>query len=241
MKRIALIPARCGSSRLPNKNIALLAGHPIIAYTIAAAIESGCFDSIYVVTDSDKYASIARFYGATVPALRPATTALSESPDISWVGWFFEGGYTNDKIAFFSILRPTSPFRKASTIQRCFAVLDSNPRADSVRAVERTTLHPGKMWVSNGQFMTPLLPFELAGTPWHSSQMAALPIVLVQNASLEIARYSCYEECGNISGQIVAPFFTTEEEGFDINYQIDLDIAQMRLQSGEWQLPPIKP
>jgi N-acylneuraminate cytidylyltransferase len=239
MTRLALIPARSGSARLPDKNIALLSGHPLIAYSIAAALKSQCFDAVHVVTDSLLYADIARSYGATVAALRPDATAQSESPDISWLRWFFDSGFVVGPIEFFSILRPTSPFRQADTIRRAFAVLHDNHRADSVRAVEKTSLHPGKMWRLNGPFLTPLLPFEHQGTPWHSSQMASLPAIYVQNASLEIARYSCFQESGSIAGNLVAPFLTTEAEGFDINYPLDLEIAKFRVESGEWKLPEV--
>lgn len=239
MMRIALIPARSGSSRLPDKNVAPLAGHPLLAYSIAAALESGCFDAVHVVTDSKDYADTALSYGATVPDLRPESTARSDSPDISWVRWFFESGFVDGPIDYFSILRPTSPFRQADTIQRALAVLQENPRADSVRAVEKTSLHPGKMWRMNGPFLTPLLPFEQEGTPWHSTQMAALPTIYVQNASLEIARYSCFAETGSIAGHLVTPFLTTEAEGYDINYPLDLEIARLRVERGDWRLPDI--
>ena len=64
---IALIPARAGSKRVPGKNIKRLAGHPLIAYTITAALDSGVFADVVVSTDSPEYANIARHYGAQVP------------------------------------------------------------------------------------------------------------------------------------------------------------------------------
>jgi pseudaminic acid cytidylyltransferase len=67
---IAIIPARGGSKRIPGKNIRCLAGKPIIAYTISAAVESGLFDRVIVSTDSDEIAQIARQFGAEVPFLR---------------------------------------------------------------------------------------------------------------------------------------------------------------------------
>jgi N-acylneuraminate cytidylyltransferase len=239
MKRIALIPARSGSTRLPDKNVAELAGQPLLAYSVSAALESGCFDAVQVITDSVRYAEIARSYGGIVTELRPESTAQSNSPDIGWVRWFFESHFVDAPIDYFSILRPTSPFRQADTIRRAMDILQNNPRADSIRAVEKTSLHPGKMWRMNGPFLTPLLPFEQDGTPWHSSQMAALPEVYVQNASLEIARYSCFAETGSIAGHFIVPFLTTEAEGFDINYPLDFDIARMKVDRGEWVLPKI--
>ena len=67
----ALIPARAGSKRVPNKNIRSLAGHPLIAYTISAALQSEIFRDVIFSTDSSYYGDIARYYGAEVPFLRP--------------------------------------------------------------------------------------------------------------------------------------------------------------------------
>jgi pseudaminic acid cytidylyltransferase len=77
---LAVIPARGGSKRVPKKNIRPLAGTPLIAYTIAAALESGLFETVMVSTDSDEIAEIARTYGATVPFMRDAAIADDSVP-----------------------------------------------------------------------------------------------------------------------------------------------------------------
>src|SRR5687767_10847689 len=82
---VALIPARSGSKRVAHKNIRPLAGHPVLAYTIGAALESGIFSAVVVSTDSGQYAEIAQHYGAEVPFPRPAEYAGDQSPDIEWV------------------------------------------------------------------------------------------------------------------------------------------------------------
>lgn len=72
---IAVIPARGGSKRIPRKNIKLFAGKPIIAYSIRAALECGLFDTVLVSTDDEEIASLAVYYGASVPFLRPKNLA----------------------------------------------------------------------------------------------------------------------------------------------------------------------
>jgi N-acylneuraminate cytidylyltransferase len=72
---VAIIPARGGSKRIPRKNIKLFQGKPIIAYSIAAALESGLFDEVMVSTDDEEIAAVAREYGANVPFFRSAETA----------------------------------------------------------------------------------------------------------------------------------------------------------------------
>ena len=88
MKRIALIPARKGSKRIKDKNIRLLNGLPLIAYSIIAAKKAKLFDKIFVITDSKKYLDIGKKYGADLFKLRPSKISTSESPDISWLLWF---------------------------------------------------------------------------------------------------------------------------------------------------------
>jgi N-acylneuraminate cytidylyltransferase len=75
MKRLAVIPARGGSKRIPRKNLRAFAGRPIIAHSIAAARDSGLFDMVLVSTDDDEIAAVAREHGAEVPFLRPPALA----------------------------------------------------------------------------------------------------------------------------------------------------------------------
>ena len=82
---VGFVPARQGSKRVPGKNVRALGGHPVIAYSVAQALESGVFESVIVSTDSEDIAAVARYYGAEVPFLRPPQFAGDTSPDIEWV------------------------------------------------------------------------------------------------------------------------------------------------------------
>ena len=239
-KIVALIPARSGSKRVRDKNIRPLAGHPLLAYTIAAARRSGVFQSIIVSTDSERYAAIARHYGAEVPYLRPAEISGDQSPDIEWVSDLLHR-LAGDKRRFdyFSLLRPTSPFRLPATIKRAWSAIQLEPGADSLRAVEKCKQHPGKMWVVRGRRMLPVMPFTVAGHPWHSSQYPSLPEIYVQNASLEIARCSAVFDRGSIAGDTVMPFMTEGSEGLDVNGEEDWWYAEWLLSRGEAILPDI--
>src|SRR5207248_2559348 len=114
---VALVPARSGSQRVPGKNLLPLGGQPLLAYTIAAARESGVFGDVVVSTDSAEIAEIALRYGAEVPVLRPAELATATSPDVDWVLHVMR---ERDEEVF-AILRPTSPFRGSATIARAMA------------------------------------------------------------------------------------------------------------------------
>ena len=198
---VAFIPARHGSKRVPGKNIRALAGHPMLAYTIAPALESGVFSSVIVSTDSEEIAAIARHYGAEVPFLRPPAFAGDTSPDIEWLEHALTElrgrGRTLGRLQPAAAHQPVS--HAPRTIRRAWSASRPQTGADSLRAVEKCAQHPGKMWVVRGDRMVPLLPLELprgdarrtwrpsAAQPWHSTPYQALPPVYVQNASLEIA------------------------------------------------------
>jgi CMP-N-acetylneuraminic acid synthetase len=237
---VALIPARAGSKRVPGKNIRPLGSHPLLAYTVAAALESGIFAAVIVSTDSEQVAAVARHYGAETPFLRPAEYATDQSPDIEWLHYTLRR-LRDEARAFdcFSILRPTSPFRQPDTIRRAWAHFLAAGAVDSLRAVERCRQHPGKMWVIEGAHRMYSLLLNPAGVPWHSTPYQALPPVYVQNASLEIAWSRVVFEDGSIAGRVLTPFITEGVEGFDINDRWDWWVAETLLRRGEASLPPV--
>jgi len=239
---VALIPARAGSERVPGKNVRELAGRPLLAYSIAAARESGVFGAILVSTDSEETAAVARRYGAEVPDLRPAELATSTSPDVEWVALAMAG--RDEEI--FGILRPTSPFRGAATIRRAFdRLVELGERADSIRAVELVRQHPFKMWVlesptGNTELMRPFVDQPAEGVPYHSMQYQALPPIYAQNSSLELAWSRVLDgDDPSISGAHVAPFLTEGYEGLTIDYPDDFERAERLVASGEGQLPQV--
>ncbi|WP_293117661.1 hypothetical protein, partial [Moorena sp. SIO3E8] len=171
---VALIPARAGSKRVPGKNIRPLKGHPLIAYTIAAATQSQVFSAVIVSTDSEEVAEIARYYNAEVPFLRPPEYASDKSPDIEWIDYTLRRlNNLGREFDCFSILRPTSPCRQPQTIQRAWhAFLAQADQVDSLRAVEKCQQHPGKMWVLKGNLMKPLLEQNtLATRPRYANEL----------------------------------------------------------------------
>jgi N-acylneuraminate cytidylyltransferase len=233
---VALVPARSGSQRVPGKNVLPLGGHPLIAYTIAAARESGVFADVVVSTDSEEIAGVARRYGASVPGLRPPELATATSPDVEWVELVLAD---RDEDAF-AILRPTSPFRTAATIRRAWdRFVELGDAIDSLRAVELCRQHPAKMWIVDGELMRPVLERPDAGTPWHSMQYQSLPPVYVQNSSLELAWRRVLDGEPSIAGTRVAPFLTEGHEGFSIDYPDDVERAEALVARGEAALPRV--
>ena len=238
---VAFVPARSGSKRVPDKNIRPLRGHPLLAYSICSARAANVFEAVVLCTDSESYADIGRHYGAEVPFLRPAEISGSMSPDIDWVEMAIDRlAAEGRRFDAFSILRPTSPFRKAATIRRAWEqFLAAGDRIDSLRAIEKCSQHPGKMWIVRGNRMVPLLPMAPEELPYHSTQYAALPAVYVQNASLEMAWTRVVTERRTIAGETLLPFITEGDEGIDINGPDDWWYAEHMLSKGEARLPEI--
>lgn len=121
--KIAIIPARGGSKRLPGKNIKLLGDKPLIAWTIESAIESNVFDHVFVSTDSQEIADISKQYGAEVPFLRPpelASDTATTNDVVTHLADWYEAESSN-KVSTIAILQPTSPLRNATHINEAFA------------------------------------------------------------------------------------------------------------------------
>jgi CMP-N-acetylneuraminic acid synthetase len=234
---VALIPARSGSERVRDKNVRPLAGHPLLAYAIATARESGIFEHVICSTDSGKIAEVAQRYGAEVPFLRPPELATATSPDIEWIAHAF--AQLDDHYDLFAIVRATNPFRGSDVLRRGLEQLLETPEADSIRAVEPVKQHPGKMWVLEGKTMRPLLEQSHLDTAWHAGQYQALPPIYVQNSALEIAWTRVVSQTGTREGRVVAPFLTSGYEGFNIDDEEDWHRARRLLDAGDVTLPDV--
>ena len=235
MNIIAFIPARGGSKRVPRKNLRPLAGQPLLVHAIRSAVKSGIFSRILVSTDNDEVESVAILHGVEVRKVGPPCH-VDDCADIVWVRDAVQHCGSHNA---FAILRPSSPFRTADTIQRAWNEFRT-AEVHSLRAVQPVTEHPGKMWqcAGKGYPMHPLIgstswpfpkdePFphrqwtDVGDPPFHSRPTQTLPQVYIQNASLEMAWTYVVDSFGTISGTKVAPFFTNGHEGFDINTEDD--------------------
>ncbi len=148
MSNIAIIPARSGSKRLKDKNIRDLCGKPLLAYSIEAAIKSKCFTEVMVSTDSEKYAEIAKRYGAKVPFLRSEYTSSDTVSSWEMVDEVLEG-YQKKGVSFesFCLLQPTSPLRDAKDIVNAYKLYQTKAEfaVVSVCKAEHSPLWCGRL------------------------------------------------------------------------------------------------
>jgi CMP-N,N'-diacetyllegionaminic acid synthase len=148
MSVLAIIPARSGSKEILQKNIKLLSGKPLIAWTIEAAKRAKSIDKIIVSTDSDIIAKTAKQYGAEVPFLRPPELSQDESTTVDTILHAIEQLPNYDWVL---LLQPTSPLRTASDIDS-FLNFCQNHKANSTVSICKVNKHPYWMYTRNDSF-----------------------------------------------------------------------------------------
>jgi len=205
----------------------LLAGKPLLAYTVEAAKKSKYINKVLVSTDSENIAKIAKQYGAEAPFLRPEEISGEDSTEMQFfehaLDWLAKNeNYVPDLIV---LLYPTSPFRRPETIDRAVEKIFKYPDADSLRSIKLCSEHPHKMWVIDNNLLKPLIKSERSSS--HTLSYQLLPKVYVQNASIYITKPKTIREMKSPIGDIVVPFIMDETESIDINNPIDFKIAEM--------------
>lgn len=227
MRNLAIIPARSGSKGLANKNIKLLNGKPLLAYTIDAAIESNAFEEIFVSTDSAEYADMAREYGANVPFLRSMETAGDSSS--SWdvvretLKKYKEIGKEFDTI---SLLQPTSPLRRAGDIIKGYELMVQK-KANVIVAVCETDHSP--LWCN-------VLPDDLSMQGFISDRVfnrprQKLPIYYRVNGALYIVKTSILKDDFDLYNSQCYAYVMDKKYSIDIDEELDFQIAQLIMQS----------
>jgi CMP-N-acetylneuraminic acid synthetase len=234
----ALIPAREGSLRVPNKNIRELNGHPTIAYTIQSAIDSKIFDSIIVASNSELVCKIAYHYGATQVIKRTEEDSTSTSLDIEWLKNLYSAGKLTTDL--FSILRPTSPLRSVHLINECVdTFLNSN--ADSLRTITRVSEHPGKMWRTTSEgIISPYLIQPECSPATHAMQYQSLEELYVQTSVFEIAKTSVIKDTNSREGNTVLGYVTYGIDSHSIDSEEDFDYLKFLVNNNLALLPIIK-
>lgn len=226
---VAIIPARGASKSIPRKNIKLLGGFPLLAYSIAAGLQSRCVARVLVSTENAEIARIARLFGAETPFLRPPELAQDDTPDfpviehaLQWLEKF--EGYGADVIVH---LRPTSPLRPRHCIDEAVALLLQQPEADSVRSVKRAGENPYKMWRVEGGFLKPLLQTEFY-EPYNMPRQK-LPTTYWQTGQIDVVRRETIVHKRSLCGERILPFFVAPEYAVDIDDPQQWAAAEYRL------------
>ncbi len=231
---LALVPARGGSKSIPRKNVMPFAGHPLLAYSIAAGLKARSVGRVIVSTDDAEIASIAREYGAEAPFLRPPSLAQDDTPDLpvfehalAWLD--SHQGYRPEIVVQ---LRPTSPIRPPDCVDRAVETLAAHPEADSVRGVVPSGQNPYKMWrIDADGRMKPLLQdgFDEA----YNMPRQALPPSFWQTGHVDAIRTATILEKGSMSGDVILPLVLDPRYTIDIDNPRDLERAEWMMAGSE--------
>ena len=229
---LALIPARKNSKGLKNKNIKIINNHPLLAYSIEAAIRSKCISRVICSTDSVKIRKIANKYGAETPFLRPKKYSTDTSTDISFIkhalSWLKNNeNYKPDLIIH---LRPTSPIRYISHIDGAIKKMQNSKTADSLRAVSFPTTTPYKMWTIKNNYLNPLLKIKSVKEPYNMPRQK-LPKIYVQTGYMDIIRYNTIIKYKSLTGKKILSYFVPEHTFIDIDNKFSFELAKIFLKN----------
>ena len=234
---LAIIPARGGSKTIPRKNIKAFAGFPLIAYSIAAGLQSELITRVIVSTDDEEIAAVSRRYGAEVPFIRPAAHAQDQTPDLPVfehaLDWLNEHeGYSPEIVVQ---LRPTSPLRRMWHIDGSIQALIDHPAADSVRTVVVPFQNPFKMWtIGDEGLMVPLLKTDFQ-EPYNMPRQA-LPDVYWQTGYVDAAWSRTILQKQSMTGDNILPLILDPGDWVDIDSAEDWQRAEQLILNQELSL-----
>jgi N-acylneuraminate cytidylyltransferase len=174
---VAIIPARSGSKSVVDKNIKFLSGHPLIAYSIAIVKLSKKVDRVIVSTNSQKYAGIARQYGAEVPFIRPDEYSTDAATDrgflIHAMNWLKEN--EEHLPEYWVHLRPTTPLRNVDIVDDAINEIMQDKDATSLRSGHKAPESPLKWFVKDGSYFKGLIGGEDYNLPKETFEQVYIP------------------------------------------------------------------
>lgn len=230
-RSLGIIPARGGSKGIPGKNIKLLAGKPLIAWTIEATKASTLLDRVIVSTDDEEIANVAREYGAEVPFLRPKDISGDLATDVEFIEHALnflkeKEGYVPDIVLR---LPPTSPLRTGEHIDTGIKTLVDTKDADAVRPIVESPKHPYKFWVTNegSPFLKPFLDTAFTGFDEpHNLPRQLFPKVYMHTGAMDVVWVKTIREQKSTSGKNLAYFYMDAESSCNIDHPVDFLVAE---------------
>jgi CMP-N,N'-diacetyllegionaminic acid synthase len=220
IKTLALIPARGGSKGIPRKNIKQIAGKPLIAWTIEAALRSSLLDIVVVSTDDPEIAEVARQAGAQVPFIRPSILAQDDTPGIDAVLHALDQLPQYDSVL---LLQPTSPLRTTEDIDACLH-LAFERNAQSVVSVSEPETHPYWTYrLTKSQTLEPMID----AVPVARRQ--DLPTVMALNGAMYFADVKWLRSSGGFMGPETLAYVMTRERSIDLDTALDWKLAELLL------------
>ncbi|TGM44531.1 acylneuraminate cytidylyltransferase family protein [Leptospira biflexa] len=189
---IAIIPARSGSKSIKDKNLAMINGHPLIAYSIAAGVLAETVSRTIVSTDSEEYADIAMRYGADVPFLRPPEISTDTSTDRDFMLHAMKWVKDNEASLpeFWVHLRPTTPLRNPKLIDEALIILSADSNATALRSAHPCSESPFKWFRKNQSGYLTALTSEETSLDRFNLPRQSYPDVYIPDGYVDVVRSS---------------------------------------------------
>ena len=219
----AIIPARGGSKGIPRKNVKLLGGKPLIAWTIEAALGAPSIHNVVVSTEDEEIANIAVDLGAQVPFMRPAELALDETPGIAPIKHACERIPKTEAIV---VLQPTSPFRTSSDIEAIIS-LAAMKQAKSAVSVCKTAKHPFWSYCFDGDRLVPVFQGKDL-----TQARQTLPQTFGLNGALYYAEANWFRNTGVLIDSHTIGYVMPAERSIDLDSKLDWAWAEFLLEKG---------
>lgn len=223
---LAYIPARSGSKSIKDKNIAEIAGKPLIAYTIEAAKKSKYVDEVMVSTDSLRYAEVAKQFGAEVPFLRPLELATDTSPEMLTTLHLMEWAEQHGRDYFVIMrLQATAPLRTTEDIDKALELF-MQKEADTIVSVCECQVTP--LWMNilpEDHSMANFIPEEI-----RTKNRQEFPTYYQLNGSIYIAQWNFMKENRSWYGAKSYAYIMPSEKSIDIDNPLDLEFACFMLE-----------
>ncbi len=221
MNTLGIITARSGSKGIKDKNIKLLDGKPLMAYTIESALQSGYIDEVMVSTDSDIYAAIAREFGANVPFLRSNMNSTDTAKSIDVVIEVLDE-YENRNQCFDNIvlLQPTSPLRTKKNLDEAFQLLYEK-NADSVVSVCECEHNP----LFSNTLSEDLSLFNFVKSE-NLLRRQDIKKFYRLNGAIYISKVNILREIGSFYGKNSFAYIMGQQESVDIDTELDFKYAE---------------
>lgn len=227
---IAIIPARSGSKSIKDKNLALLGGYPLLAYSIVAARLSRNIDRVMLSTDSEQYAQIGRRYGAEVPFLRPAEFSTDKSTDREFMAHAMEWvrDHQGHLPEFWVHLRPTTPLRDPVHLDAVVSTLESRPEATALRSAHPSPESPFKWFRRSDEGYLTALTTDDTHLDRFNLPRQAYPTVFVPDGYVDIVRSSLVLGTSLFHGDRVLGFVSPHCTEVDSAEELELLEFQLR-------------
>lgn len=225
-KILGVITARGGSKGIPGKNIKLLLGKPLIAYSIEAAKNSQYLDRCIVSTDYDEIIEAAKKYGADVPFKRPDELAQDDTPHLPVMQHAIKWVKDNqgEEYDYAMILQPTSPLRTGQDIDNCIKKIVDTGADSVISMMELLNFSLKKMKKIENDLILPLVQEEGPS----SSRRQQLEKIYKRNAAIYLTKTEVLM-AGDLFGKISRPYIMPEERSLDIDHLIDFEMVEFLL------------